>query len=585
MKLTNLRLAMSERGISAYIIPGSDAHQSEWIAEYWCTRHWLSGFTGSNGLVVVAEKEAGLWTDGRYYIQAEQELSGSGIKLFRMSEPGVPSYGRWLADNLPDEAVVGFDGRVLSISEFSMLKKELAFKKCTYLYDEDLAGSIWTNRPALPTSPIFAHDLRFTGKSAADKLKSVRAKMEEKSADILLTTALDDIAWLANIRGSDIANTPVVYAYLIVSMEKACLFIDEQKVDEAMRSFMSDFEIFPYEDIFEHVARISNAKLMINPQGLSVRLYDSITDDVEIIKGPSIISGLKAVKNEVEIKNSINAFKKEGVVMVRFLKWLSEISPETQDEAHIKTALSQLRLSEEHCLGDSFNTIAAYGENAASAHYNPMPGKCAKLKSEGFFLVDTGGQYLDGTTDITRTIVMGEITDEMRRDYTLVLKGNIALSRAKFLQGTRGVQLDILARQYLWQAGLDYKHGTGHGLGFCLGVHEGPQNISQNIKSHELEAGMLCSNEPGLYKEGHYGIRIENIVLVKEVEKTEYGTFLGFETLSLCPIDTLALDMSLLDKIEIEYLNDYHRRVYEELSPLLSKEEAVWLKEATNPVA
>ena len=572
-KLIAMRHAMADKGIDAYIIPGSDAHQSEYIADYWRTRHWLSGFTGSNGLIAVTEKAAGLWTDGRYFIQAEKQLAGSGIKLFKMNEPNVPTYSKWLADNLPQNAKVGFDGRVLSVAELGVLKRDFAHKKISFHYDDDIAGALWKDRPPLPAAPAFAHDIKFTGKYTMDKLAEVRAKMKKRRVDLYLTAALDEIAWLANIRGNDIANTPVVYAYLLVAMDNAWLFIDEKKI-----SFPLDLTICPYEDIFGHLEKVSGS-LLYQPDAISVKLFNAIPKTAKPVKGQSIIAGLKAVKNETEIKNFRNAFIKEGVVMVRFLKWLDESDVSNIDEIEVQNKISDLRKTGEHSLGDSFTSIAAYGENAALMHYSPAPKNCSKLRPEGFLLVDTGGQYLDGTTDITRTISLGDITKEMRRDFTLVLKGHIALASAKFLQGASGVHLDVLARQYIWEAGMDYKSGTGHGLGFCLGVHEGPQNISMRVKEQKLLPGMICTNEPGIYKEGRFGIRTENVLLVKELERNEHGTFLGFEVISYCPIDTKAIDMSLLTAKEMEYLNEYHQLVYEKLSPLLSQEERDWLED------
>jgi len=584
-KLTALRQAMAKKGFDACIIPGSDAHQSEYFADHWRTRHWLSGFTGSNGLVVVTPQSAGLWTDGRYFIQAEKELIGSGITLFKMGEPGVPTYSEWLADNLPKTASIGFDGRVLSVSEFEDLKNDLDRNEVSYHYNEDIAGALWPDRPALPTDSAFAHDIRFTGKTTEQKLADVRTEMKKKRADIYLTSALDDIAWLTNIRGNDVPNTPVVYAYLLISMEAAYLFIDNQKIDSALTQHLSGITICPYEDVFDYIRTHTAGKTFLyNPKGVSVKLFDAVASTAKAVKSPSIITELKAIKNETEIENFKSAFFKEGVVMVRLLRWLSEQKNNMPEETDVQAKVSALRLQQEHCLGDSFTTIAAYGENAALMHYSPKLGHCAKIKPEGFLLVDTGGQYLDGTTDITRTIVMGPISDEMRRDFTLVLKGHIALARVKFLQGTAGIQLDVLARQPIWEAGMDYRSGTGHGLGFCLGVHEGPQSISIRFIETKLAPGMLCTNEPGIYKEGRYGIRTENVMLVKELESTEHGTFLGFESISLCPIDTSALDKSLLTQAEVDYLNDYHRQVFEKLSPHLTQEEREWLKEATKAV-
>ena len=584
-KLGALRQLIAEKKIDAYIIPGSDAHQSEYIADYWKSRHWFSGFTGSSGLVVVTKDKAGLWTDGRYFIQAEQELSGTGISLFKMNEPGVPTYGKWLDENLAAEATIGFDGRVISVSEFEGLKKDLSSKEISYKYEEDLLGNMWEDRPAMPTAPAFFHQAKFTGKTTSEKLSSIREEMEKERADMYLTAALDEIAWTVNMRGNDIPNTPVVYSYLIITATDAYLFADEQKV-APIKGELAGITILPYDSIFEFLNKnAAGRRLLYNPGGVSVRLFEAIPSDSKNIKmSTSIIGKLKAVKNSTEIENFKNAFIKEGVALVKLLKWLSEVGTKDIFETDIQAKISELRLEQEHCIGDSFTTIAAYGENAALMHYSPKEGSCAKVLPEGLLLVDTGGQYLDGTTDITRTFAVGPVTDEMRRDFTLVLKGHMALAGIKFLEGTTGVQLDVLARQPIWQAAMDYRSGTGHGLGFCLGVHEGPHGISPRLNSIKLTPGMICTNEPGIYKAGRHGIRTENVLLVKEAEKNEFGAFFDFETISFCPIDTAILDKALLSDEEILYLNNYHKQVYDKLSPFLDASEKEWLKNKTKSI-
>jgi len=583
-KIKNLRCTMLEKKIDAYIITGGDAHQGEYMADYWRTRQWLSGFTGSSGTVVVTNNEAGLWTDGRYFIQAEQELKGSGITLFKMNEPQVPTYCEWLKANLPDQATISFDGRVLSLSSFKTLKKDLKSKKIFFSYDEDVVGSLWTDRPPMPASPIFAHDVCFAGQTVAQKLSAVREEMTKKQVDIYLVAALDDIAWLTNMRGSDIPKIPVFFSYLLITLNDAYLFIDEQKMTPSLHNHLEGILVCPYDAVFDYIREKSlNKTLMYCPEAISIKLFNSIPAKAESIEDDSIIGKLKAVKNEVEIKNICNASLKEGVVMVKLLRWLSNNVQNSPTETDVQNKISQLRLEQENCLGDSFTTIVAYGKNAAIVHYSPDPGD--QIKQDGFLLIDTGGQYLDGTTDISRTIIMGDITDEMRRDFTLVLKSHLALACTKFLQGATGAQLDAIARVPVWAAGMDYKHGTGHGIGFCLSVHEGPYNISMRTSEHKLLAGMLCTNEPGIYKANHYGIRTENVMLVKEIEKTDFGIFLGFELLSLCPIEIKALDMTLLTQEEIDFLNSYHQMVYEKLKPFLNKEEVEWLREATKNIS
>jgi len=580
-KLALLRQKMLEKGLDAYVIYSGDAHQSEYVADYWLTRVWISGFAGSAGTVVVTANEAGLWTDGRYFIQAEKELAGSGIDLFKMGEPDVPKYEEFLADKLPQNGKLGFDGRVLSASAFETLKANLAHKQISFCYNEDIAGDLWADRPSPPTGKAFAHDIKFAGKTSAQKLAEVRAEMQKKRADVYIATALDDIAWLTNTRGTDVAKTPVTIAYSLITMDDAFLFIDDKKITDIS---LPDFNIQPYDAVFDYVVKYSAGKtLLYYDNGISVSLFEAIPKDTKAVKSPSIIAGLKAIKNEVEIKNLHNAFTKDGVVMVKFFKWLEECN-DLPDEVGIQNKLSELRIQQKDCLGDSFSTIAAYGKNAALPHYSPKPGACSQVKPEGLLLVDTGSQYLDGTTDITRTVVMGNITDEMRKDFTLVLKAHIGLSKAKFAQGVAGCHIDAIARQHMWEAGADYKHGTGHGIGFCLGVHEGPHNVGLNFNETKLAPGMLISNEPGLYKVGRHGVRTETVVLVKELEKNEHGTFLGFETLTLFPYDLRAVDMDMLTQGEKDYINSYHSRVYDTLLPHLSVDEAEWLKNAAKAI-
>ena len=609
-KIAALRKIMQEKGLDVYLFSGSDAHQSEYVTGYWQTREWISGFTGSNGFVAVTADDAGLWTDGRYFVQAEQQLAGSPIKLFKSGEKDVPTYGKWLAEKFGEtlkngeksqksqKIKIGFDGRTFSLATFDGLKKDLAKLDVEYLYNEDIINDLWTERPPLPVAPVFVHDLKYTGKTSAEKLAELRIKMQEKSEvkskdnpkqAIYLTAALDEIAWLANIRGNDIQNTPVVFAYLLVDETNAWLFVDEKKLDEQVKSHLSNFTICAYDEIFGYIQQKAADKMLIySANSTNVRLFDAIPKSATATKTFSIIADLKTIKNATEISNTRQAFLKEGVALVQLHKWLSELdfSAVEINEIDVQNKMSELRLAQAECLGDSFTTIAAYGENAAFPHYSPTKENCAKLKNEGFLLVDTGGQYLCGTTDVTRTIALGSLTDEMRRDFTLVLKGHIALASVKFLQGVSGVNLDILARQALWAAEMNYNHGTGHGIGYCLGVHESPPGIAPRPGNpiKELLPGMICSNEPGLYKPGKHGIRTENDLLIIEVATNEFGTFLAFETLSFCPIDTAAIDKALLTDIEVDFLNGYHAEVFEKLSPLLTQEERDWLAKATEKI-
>jgi len=593
-RITALRKLMAERGLGGYIIPSGDAHAGEYVAAFWRGREWISGFTGSAGLVVILPDEAGLWTDGRYFLQAERELEGSEITLFKQDEQNVPKYTDFLADKLPHGATCGFDGRVVTATEFKRIKDAFAAKdkEISFAYSNDLLGMIWHDRPSLPTEKIFAHEATFAGATSAEKLADVRVKMKESGITAYLICALDSIAWLLNIRGGDVACLPVAYAYALVMEETAHVFIDCTKLagvvlDEA-------FEIHDYDAIADFLKNIQTKKLYYNANTTNVLLAEAVDKNIsahEVLKpAEEILPLLKAIKSECELENIRDAFLHEGVAMVKLLHWLNaavhtiKLTDGSTDgcftEGDIVRALQNFRRENPHYICDSFPTISAYGANAAVVHYNSGETG-AHLYAEGFLLIDTGGQYLNGTTDTTRTVCLGEISDEMRRDFTLVLKGNIALSQAVFIKGTTGTQLDILARQALWQNGQNYLHGTGHGLGYCLSVHEGPHNIAQPHNAVELAPGMLVSNEPGAYKKDRYGIRTENILAVRERETTPDGTFLEFEVLTCCPMDTRAIDMELLTQNERDWLSAYHARVRELLSPLLSEDVRKWLHKVT----
>jgi Xaa-Pro aminopeptidase len=590
-KLTQLRSRMKALGVDAYIITGADAHGSGYTAAYWKTRKWFSGFTGSNGMVVVTRDKAGLWTDGRYFIQAEKELLGSGITLYKMEEPNVPTYQAFLKDNLPQGGRVAFDGRTLTVQSFDALKKQLKDKEITYEYSVDLIDGMWAERPPMPSEPAFAHDIKFAGKSTREKLETVRKQMAKKEIGGYLIAALDDIAWLLNIRGNDVPYTPVVYAYAFITASQAHVFTDLSKLRGIA---LPEFTLHPYEKFTSFLqglrpADLAKGKLFFNPNKTNVLLGEAIPKSLAVNRNVNddILPLLKAKKSEAELINIRNAYIKEGVVFVRCLMWLEKLVNAHGDlnlyEGDVARKLQELRKEQPEYLQDGFSTIAAYGANAACAHYNPGE-QGAKIDRAGFLLADSGAQYLDGTTDTTRTVPVGALTDEMRRDFTLVLKGHIALSTAVFPSGTTGSQLDVLARLPLWRDGKNFRHGTGHGIGYVLCVHEGPHNIANKHNAVALDVGMMVSNEPGMYKEGEYGIRTENIICVREICKTEYGTFLGFESLTFCPINTQAIDWTLLEKSERDYLNAYHKATYEALSPLLNEAEKVWLKEATREI-
>jgi len=579
---------MKEKGISAYIVNTSDPHQSEYIADHYKTRVWISGFTGSAGTVVITEDKAILWTDGRYFIQAEKELESSEYQLFKMGIPGYPSYSQWLKENLKKGDSLGFDGRVFAQKLVEKLENVLEDKDIVFVDQYDLVGQLWQDRPPLSKEEAFVHEIKYTGKTTGEKLAEVREKMEESNADYLVLASLDDIAWLYNIRGKDIENNPVLISYGLISKEKALLFIDKDKVKPRVENHLREngVEIKEYEEIIEYIKSVEgNSRVFLDKNRINRWLYKAIPDKCKIIDRMDITTNLKAIKNSREIENQKNAYIKDGVALVKFLYWLDKNMGKLKiTEISAGEKLLELRKEQEGFIEPSFGTISAYGGNAAMMHYSADENSNAEIRNEGLYLVDSGGQYFDGTTDITRTVVMGPITDEERRDFTLALKGHINLSSARFLYGATGHSLDVLARYPLWQEGIDYKSGTGHGVGYLLNVHEGPHRISTAANSVVLEEGMVVSIEPGVYREGSHGIRIENIVVVAKDIKTDLDQFMSFETLSFVPIDLEAVDVELLSQGERKWLNDYHKAVYERLSAYLENDERAWLKNETRSI-
>lgn len=587
-RVEKLRQLMKENQMDAYIIPSFDAHQSEYVAEHWKCRQWISGFTGSAGTVVITLEDAGLWTDGRYYIQAEEQLEGSGIRLFRMMDPGVPFYSEWLTDVLNEGGIVGFDGNVFSINMVKKMEKDLKAKIIALKMNQDLIGDLWEDRPEIPKGPMFTHDVKYAGKSRVEKLSEVREEMKNKGANYYILTSLDDIAWLLNIRGADVPNNPIVIANVIVAEHKCYLFIDSCKVPALVKLELEaeGIELKANHEIQTFLRNLSDGDAVIlDTNKTNISLYNAINSNTKKIEIPNITTNLKAIKNEVEIKNLKWCEIKDGLAMVKFIKWLkNSVDKEEITEITAEERLEDFRRGQEGFVGPSFDTIAGYKEHAAMMHYKANKETQYTLKNEGLFLIDSGGQYYDGTTDITRTIVLGKLTDEQKRDFTLVLKGFIALSSVKYLYGATGSNLDVLARQPIWQYGLDYKCGTGHGVGFFLNVHEGPQSIRNDNNNVILEKGMIITNEPGIYLEGKYGIRIENMMLVVEDEKTEFGQFMKFETITYCPIDLAGINKDMLTESEKQWLNNYHQEVYTKLAPYLNEEERVWLREETREI-
>ncbi|MGL5084819.1 MAG: aminopeptidase P family protein [Clostridium sp.] len=585
--IANLREIMLKNNMDYYIIPSSDPHQSEYVEEYYKGRAYISGFTGSAGTLLVGKEKSKLWTDGRYFIQAANELSSSGIDLMKMRNPGVETLEEWISKNIKTSETLGFDGRVISTNQYKELLQISLKNNFKIQMENDLLVDCWNERPSLSKEEIFIHEIEFAGKSAGEKIKEVRNEMNKCKANSYIITTLDDIAWLFNIRGNDITFNPVAVAYALITNEKANLYIDKDKVnDETLKVLKSEgIDVYSYEDIEKDVEAIKES-VVIDPQKVSAKLYSLINKKVKITEKVNITTILKAMKNNVEIANTENSQVRDGVAMVKFIKWLKEnISKEEITEISASDEVLGFRAEGDNFKGPSFGTIAGYKDHAAMMHYSATEESEYTLKPEGMLLLDSGGQYLDGTTDITRTFILGSVTEEEKRDFTLVLKGHIALSKAKFLKGTTGMNLDILARQPMWQYGMDYKCGTGHGVGYFLNVHEGPQGFRQEGNTTVLEEGMIITNEPGIYKEGKHGIRIENTLLVvKDVMSKEFGEFYKFQTISYCPIDLNGVVVEMLESNEKDWLNNYHETVFNKISPFLNDEEVNFLKEQTRSI-
>ncbi|MBU5428045.1 aminopeptidase P family protein [Tissierella pigra] len=587
-RLKELRKLMSEKGINAYIVNTGDPHQSEYVADYYKGRIWISGFTGSAGTVVITQDEAILWTDGRYFIQAEKELEGSEYKLFKMRIPGYPTYSQWLNEKLKDGDTLGFDGEVFSQSSVESLEKEFEGKDIKFIDEYDLVGEIWEDRPSIPKGEAFIHEVKYTGKTGKEKIEEVRKEMEKQNIDYVLIGSLDDIAWIYNIRGKDVLNNPVVISYGIISKDEAYLFVDKEKINSEVKTFLGEnnVQIAAYEEIIDYIKSLDkNSKIYLDKNRINRWIYKSIPSECTIESGIDITTKLKGIKNPTEIENQKNAYIKDGVALVKFLYWLDKNVGSTYiTEYSAQEKLLEFRKEQEGFIEPSFGSISAYKANAAMMHYSADEDSSSEIKKEGLYLIDSGGQYFDGTTDITRTAVMGPITEEEKRDFTLTLKAHINLGNARFLYGATGHSLDVLSRYPLWQEGIDYKCGTGHGVGFLLNVHEGPHGFAMVSNTVVLEKGMIITIEPGVYKEGSHGIRIENVVVVEEDIKTDSGQFMKFDTISFVPIDLEGIDVSLLSESERLWLNEYHKEVYNNLSSYLTEEEKAWLKEETKNI-
>ena len=599
IKIGQLRARMKELGIDAYLVPTADFHESEYVGEFFKCRHFLTGFNGTAGTAVITMDKAGLWTDGRYFVQAEEQLSGSEIKLYRMGEPEFPTLDEFLEEELPVDGCLGFDGRVVNFELGYGLQNLLQEKNVTINCSKDLVGEIWTSRPAMSCEPIWSLDVKYAGKSTVEKLSDLRDAMKKNKAQIHLMTALDEIAWLFNLRGNDIVNNPVFLSYALITQDEAYLYVQKEAIKEDTKMGKevcaalaeAKVQVKEYAEFLQDVAALKNEKILLERKKASFAVCESIDASCRIIDEMNPCATMKAVKNATEIENMRKAHLKDGIAVTKFMYWLKHtIGTCDMTEMTAAHKIEELRAEQGNYIEPSFVTIAAYKENAAMCHYHPSDEVCKKLKPEGLLLVDSGGQYLEGTTDITRTYALGPLTEKEKEYYTIVAAAMLKVSTMKFLHGCRGINLDYTIREAFWKRGLDFAHGTGHGVGYLSNVHERPNGLRWKVvperqDSAVIEPGMICSDEPGLYFAGDFGTRTENLILCVEDEKNEYGQFLKFEFLTKAPIDLEALDTRFMDDADIERLNTYHKDVYETISPYMNDEEKEWLKHVTREIS
>ena len=599
IKIGQLRDRMKELGIDAYLVPTADFHESEYVGEFFKCRHFLTGFNGTAGTAVITMDKAGLWTDGRYFVQAEEQLSGSEIKLYRMGEPEFPTLDEFLEEELPVDGCLGFDGRVVNSDLGYGLQNLLQEKNVTINCSKDLVGEIWTSRPAMSCEPIWSLDVKYAGKSTVEKLSDLRDAMKKNKAQIHLMTALDEIAWLFNLRGNDIVNNPVFLSYALITQDEAYLYVQKETIKEDTKMGKevcaalaeAKVQVKEYAEFLQDVAALKNEKILLERKKASFAVCESIDASCRIIDEMNPCATMKAVKNATEIENMRKAHLKDGIAVTKFMYWLKHtIGTCDMTEMTAAHKIEELRAEQGNYIEPSFVTIAAYKENAAMCHYHPSDEVCKKLKPEGLLLVDSGGQYLEGTTDITRTYALGPLTEKEKEYYTIVAAAMLKVSTMKFLHGCRGINLDYTIREAFWKRGLDFAHGTGHGVGYLSNVHERPNGLRWKVvperqDSAVIEPGMICSDEPGLYFAGDFGTRTENLILCVEDEKNEYGQFLKFEFLTKAPIDLEALDIRFMDDADIERLNTYHKDVYESISPSMNDEEKEWLKHVTREIS
>lgn len=586
-RLAALREVLKKQAISAFIVPSTDPHLSEYVAAHWHTREWISGFNGSAGTAVVTLQKAGLWTDSRYFLQAAEQLEGTGIDLYKEMLPDTPSISQFLIAELNPGEAVGIDATVFSTRGALALREELAAAGIELKTIADPMAEIWSDRPTIPQDPIVVHPLRYAGKPTTEKLEEIRRALATQGAEAIFVSQLDEIAWTLNLRGSDVHCNPVFVAYLYIGKEESILFTDATKIPQETANYLASIpvSVAPYTEAASKLSQLQGIRLLLDLPKTNAAIYQAALQGCHIIEQASPICLMKSVKNETEQNGFREAMIRDGVAMVKFLRWLKPaVERGGETELSIDKKLCALRAEQSDYRGISFDTIAGYAAHGAIVHYEATPETDIPLQPKGLLLLDSGGQYLDGTTDLTRTIALGPTTEEERTDYTLVLKGFLTLMNAEFPDGTCGTQLDVLARQAMWKRGINYLHGTGHGVGAYLCVHEGPHQIRMNHMPTVLKAGMTVTDEPGIYKAGKHGIRTENTLLIVPAQETPFGTFYRFEALTLCPIDKAPIDRSLLTAEEVEWLNSYHRTVYEKLSTRLDNETQQWLKEACSPL-
>ena len=582
-----LRIAFRPNNIKAFIIPSTDPHLSEYVAPYWMSREWISGFTGSAGTAVILMDKAGLWTDSRYFLQAEKELEGSGITLYKEMLPETPSITKFLCQNLKPGESVSIDGKMFSVQQVEQMKEDLAPYQLQVNLFGDPLKNIWKDSPSMPDAPAFIYDVKYAGKSCGEKVAAIRTELKKKGIFALFLSSLDEIAWTLNLRGSDVHCNPVIVSYLLVTQDEVVYFISPEKITQEVNEYLQEQQVSlrKYDEAESFLNSFTGENILIDPKKTNYAIYSAINPACKVVRGESPVTLLKAIRNEQEIAGIHHAMQRDGVALVKFLKWLeASVLSGKETELSVDRKLHEFRAAQPLYMGESFDTIAGYKEHGAIVHYSATEESDVTLQSKGFLLLDSGAQYLDGTTDITRTIALGELTEEEKTDYTLILKGHIALAMAKFPAGTRGAQLDVLARMPIWSHGMNFLHGTGHGVGHFLSVHEGPQSIRMNENPIVLQPGMVTSNEPGVYKAGSHGIRTENLTLVCKDKEGMFGEYFKFETITLCPICKKGIIKEMLTAEEVKWFNDYHRTVYEKLSPSLNEEEKKWLLEATKAI-